>query len=205
MNLKTLLGLWAVVAVASALTAWIVLTRETAPPTRKSAAAPAGEPAVSVDPVPVTATPPLSVAPPEGPRPNRVPAPVEKNAIPSLPEVVEAPAADPRFEDPVFKEQLGRYALSYVGADPMADEVWTWLVYDTSLPDKVREDLMEDLNENGFSDGNGRRATMDDLPLIESRLALLEEHLAGADEFMLVHLAEAYKDLANMWFRLNRE
>jgi len=69
----------------------------------------------------------------------------------------------------------------------------------------VREDLIEDLNENGFSDGNGRRATVDDLPLIESRILLLEEHAQFAmDEVNAAAFAEAYKDLANMWWRLSQ-
>ena len=69
----------------------------------------------------------------------------------------------------------------------------------------MREDLIEDLNENGFSDGNGRRATVDDLPLIESRILLLEEHAQFAmDEVNAAAFAEAYKDLANMWWRLSQ-
>jgi hypothetical protein len=86
----------------------------------------------------------------------------------------------------------------------MADAVWATLIYDPSLSDTVREDLMEDLNENGFSGGNGDVATVDDLPLIETRILLLEAHMDGADEFMLEHLGEAHKDLINMWTRLNR-
>jgi hypothetical protein len=109
------------------------------------------------------------------------------------------------FTDPAAKEKLGRLALSYVGADPLADEVWVWLINDPQLSAKVREDLIEDLNENGFSDGNGRRATVDDLPLIESRILLLEEQAQFAmDEVNASAFAEAYKDLANMWWRLNQ-
>jgi hypothetical protein len=94
--------------------------------------------------------------------------------------------------------------LSYVGADPSADEIWVVLINDPELPPKVREDLIEDLNENGFSAGNGRRPTVDDLPLIESRLMLLEEHSPFAmDEVNAAAFAEAYKDLVEMWWRLN--
>lgn len=130
------------------------------------------------------------------PPPATIPTPAR------VPDVTPPP--DPRLADPVFKEQVGRYALSFVGADPMADAVWATLIYDTSLSDTVREDLMEDLNENGFSGGNGDVATVDDLPLIETRILLLEAHMDGADEFMLEHLGEAHKDLINMWTRLNR-
>lgn len=106
--------------------------------------------------------------------------------------------------DPAAREQLGRMALNYVGADPAADEIWVWLINDPELSANVREDLIEDLNENGFSDGDGSVATVDDLPVIESRLLLIEEHMPFAmDEANAAAFAEAYKDLANMWWRLN--
>jgi hypothetical protein len=66
--------------------------------------------------------------------------------------------------------------------------------------------LIEDLNENGFSDGNGRRATAADLPLIESRILLLEEHSnSPMDEANAAAFAEAYKDLVEMWARLSQQ
>jgi hypothetical protein len=115
-----------------------------------------------------------------------------------------APSADSNAMDVVAKEELGRQVLSHVGADPFADEVWVWLINDPELSPKVREDLIEDLNENGFSDGNGRRPTVDDLPLIESRIMLIEEHSPFAiDEVNAAAFAEAYKDLVEMWWRLN--
>ena len=111
----------------------------------------------------------------------------------------------PILDDPEAKENLGRQALSYVGADVEADAIWVWLINDPSLAPKVRQDLIEDLNENGFSDGNGRRPTVDDLPLIESRLLLIEEQAPFAmDEVNAAAFAEAYKDLANMWSRLTQ-
>jgi len=61
------------------------------------------------------------------------------------------------------------------------------------------------MNENGFSDGNGRRPTVEDLPLIESRILLIEEYAESAmDEVNAAAFAEAYKDLANMWLRLSQ-
>lgn len=144
-----------------------------------------------------------------------IPTPVERQeVIPEVQTVSQPPqrpaAAEPTFEhsvftDPAAREELGRLALSYVGADPLADEIWVWLINDSELSAKVREDLIEDLNENGFSDGNGRRATVDDLPLIESRILLLEENAQFAmDDVNAAAFAEAYKDLANMWRRLNQ-
>jgi hypothetical protein len=154
-------------------------------------------------------------APAESP-PATVPTPVESQQRLVISEPQGAPQPqrqtttkptreDSLFTDPVAKEKLGRLALSYVGADPLADEVWVWLINDPDLSAKVREDLIEDLNENGFSDGNGRRPTVDDLPLIESRILLLEEQAEFAmDEVNAAAFAEAYKDLARMWQRLNQ-
>jgi hypothetical protein len=204
MKIKSILIFWVVVAVVSAITTWLVLTRKPsttiALPRTESAHPP--QPSQVSEAEPPQAPRKIPSEPrSDAPRRNPTTAPAQVTA----PESVEDFVPDTLYDDPVFKEQLGRYALSYVGADPVADEVWAWLIYDPDLSEKVREDLMEDLNENGFSDGNGRRATMDDLPLIESRLALLEGHLADADEFMFAHLGEAYKDLMNMWLRLSRQ
>ena len=52
-------------------------------------------------------------------------------------------------------------------------------IFDTSLPDREREDLMEDLNEEGLSDK--KRPGPDDLPLIMNRIALIEEIASDAD------------------------
>ena len=70
-------------------------------------------------------------------------------------------------------------------------------IFDTSLPDGEREDLMEDLNEVGFADP--KNLTADDLPLIATRLQLIEQIAPNTDAFMSEHLAEAYKDLWNMY------
>lgn len=162
----------------------------------------------------------LDAAPAQSP-PAPIPMPVESQERPVIPDTQRAPLAQRPavaeqtsarqtneysiFTDPAAKAELGRLALSYVGADPFADEIWVWLINDPELSAKVREDLIEDLNENGFSDGNGRRATVDDLPLIESRILLLEQHAQFAmDEANAAAFAEAYKDLANMWLRLNQ-
>jgi hypothetical protein len=139
--------------------------------------------------------------------PETQPSKSSNETAPKRPAVtsVDPPIIDSRLNDPVVKEELGRYALNFVGDDPVANELWATLIYDTSLPDKVREDLMEDLNENGFSGGDGSVPTVQDLPLIASRIAMLEDHMQGADEFMMEHLGEAHKDLVNMWFELRRQ
>ena len=92
-------------------------------------------------------------------------------------------------------------ALALVGVDPDADEFWMDAIFDTSLPDNERGDLMEDLNEAGFADP--KNPTADDLPLILSRLQIIEQIMPEADPFMRDHLAEAYKDLGDMYTKVS--
>jgi len=89
-----------------------------------------------------------------------------------------------------------RDALALVGVDAAADVYWLDAIFDTSLPDNEREDLMEDLNEVGFDDP--KNLTADDLPMIMNRLALIDAILPDSDPFMSPHLLEAQKDLSNM-------
>ena len=65
------------------------------------------------------------------------------------------------------------------------------------MPASSRKNLIEDLNEDGFADP--RHVTEDDLPLIYSRLRLIEEVGPDAmDDVNAAAFAEAYKDLVNM-------
>ena len=73
---------------------------------------------------------------------------------------------------PLPEAPEARFALSYVGADEVAEEIWSAAINDPSLPPNERKDLIEDLNEDGFADPH--HVTIDDLPLILSRLALIE-------------------------------
>jgi hypothetical protein len=108
----------------------------------------------------------------------------------------------PRLTDLVVKEQWGRLALSFVGTDPCAEEVWIETINDPSLSADARQNLIEDLNEDGLSDP--RNPSVYDLPLIENRLWLIEQLAPYAmDEVNADAFAEAYKDLVNMWLRLN--
>ncbi len=96
-----------------------------------------------------------------------------------------------QLEDPT-----ARLAMSLVGADPDAEAYWLDAIFDSTLPDREREDLIEDLNEEGLSDH--KRPGPDDLPVILNRLAIIESIAPEADAFMLRHLQEAYKDLVNL-------
>ena len=119
--------------------------------------------------------------------------PQSKNASPQKSAPVSTPARKPK---PPLQDPTARVAMSFVGADPDAEAYWLEAIFDASLPDGEREDLMEDLNEEGLSDH--KRPGPEDFPLIMNRLALIEEIAPDADEFMLLHLREAYKDLVNL-------
>ena len=96
---------------------------------------------------------------------------------------------------------MARVALGLVGVDPSAEEYWAMAINDPSLSDNEREDLIEDLNEEGFEDP--KNPTLDELPLIINRLQIIEDYAPSAmDEVNARSFAEAYKDLFNMYVRL---
>jgi hypothetical protein len=166
-------------------------------------------PAKQVTPVkPAQTTPVASVAE----SPPAPPAPPSETIAPPVEPLKKAPVQSPakpqnqaQTQSPKQpKEPLhdpdARAALALVGIDGAAEQYWLDAIYDSSLPDNEREDLMEDLNEVGFADP--KKLTADDLPLIVSRLQLIEEIAPYTDPFMAEHLGEAYKDLANMYSRV---
>jgi hypothetical protein len=131
-------------------------------------------------------------APSKGLVPTSVrPAPKLEPAAP-----VDAQNPQPANSGKEPQDPIAREALAMVGADPFADQYWLDAIFDTSLPDNERADLMEDLNETGFDDP--KNLTSDDVPLIVSRLQIIDAVLPEADPFMTEHLLEAQKDLTNM-------
>ena len=102
------------------------------------------------------------------------------------------PPAQRELQDPT-----ARMALAFVGADPDAEMYWYGAINDPSLSAHERQDLIEDLNEDGLSDP--RNPTVDDLPLILSRIQLIETIGWNAmDEVNADAFQEAYKDLVNL-------
>jgi hypothetical protein len=96
-----------------------------------------------------------------------------------------------------LKDPLAREALAFVGADPEAEAYWYGAINNPDLSAHERQDLIEDLNEDGLSDP--KHPSPEDLPLIYNRILLIEE--AGADAMDQVNadaFAEAYKDLLNL-------
>ena len=94
-------------------------------------------------------------------------------------------------------DPLAREALAFVGADPFAEGYWYAAINDPSLPANERQDLIEDLNEDGLSDP--KHPGPEDLPLILNRLALIEQVAPAAPDHVNAEaLAEAYKDLQQL-------
>lgn len=151
-------------------------------------------PTIEPQPAPVVPVAKAAPAPPLAPEESLAPAvEVKKAVVQSTPK--PQPALQKPAEEPLHDPDA-RDALALVGVDPEAELYWLDAIYDTSLPDSEREDLMEDLNEVGFADP--KNLTADDLPLIASRLLIIEEILPNADDFMRAHLLEAGKDLSTM-------
>jgi hypothetical protein len=175
----------------------------------------------SVQPAPrvVAAKPAPVVAPPKVSAPE--PSPVAEGVAENVSAPEPAPASEPPKSKPQptastasgapangrqLQDPEARDAMALVGADPEAEAYWVEAINDPTLSDSEREDLIEDLNESGFSDGNGKRATAEDLWLIERRIAIVEDLWAYAmDENNAKSFAEVYKDLNNMYDRLSQQ
>ena len=96
-----------------------------------------------------------------------------------------------------IQDPMARVALAYVGADPDAEAYWYEAINNASLSAHERQDLIEDLNEDGLSDPHN--PTMEDLPLILNRIELIEAVVWDAmDEVNADAFQEAYKDLVNL-------
>ena len=114
---------------------------------------------------------------------------------------IATPAGQSRPKDPPL-DPGARAALSLVGADSDAEDYWVGAINDPTLPAEERKDLIEDLNEDGLS--NPDNPGMNDLPLIVSRLQLIEELMPFAmDKVNHDAFREAYKDLSKMYADLN--
>jgi hypothetical protein len=144
-------------------------------------------------------TPPAQTAKDASTVRDAAPAPVPARPV----ERQRAKAGAENAPEPLVPKPIARTALGYVGADEEAEEVWVNAINDPNRSADERKDLIEDLNEDGFPDP--KNITEDDLPLIVSRLMLIEDLAPDAiDDVNAAAFAEAYKDLANMLERLGR-
>lgn len=96
-----------------------------------------------------------------------------------------------------LQDPMARLVLPDVGRDDEATAYWFAAINDPSLPPAERKDLIEDLNEDGISDP--KHPTDADLPLIASRVALIEQLAPySLDRVNNDAFAEAYKDLVGL-------
>jgi len=157
---------------------------------------PVDQPIVEAPTVIPNAVPPEEIAPQQNAPP---PTPLPQTNTPRNKRPQPAggqPAQGKGSQKPPLQDPMARAAMSLVGVDPDAEAYWLAAIFDSSLPDQEREDLIEDLNEEGLSDH--KRPGPEDFPVIMNRLAIISEVAPHADEFMLPHLREAYKDLLNL-------
>lgn len=109
----------------------------------------------------------------------------------------------PRPSGATVQDPLARAALSFVGADPDCEAYWVGAINDQSLSAQERQDLIEDLNEDGFPDPEN--PTANDLPLIVGRVLLIEQLAPDAlDQVNADAFQEAHKDLVDMFTRVTQ-
>ena len=112
--------------------------------------------------------------------------------------VAPAPNKSSGSKDPLT-DPLARVALALVGTDPEAEAYWAAAINDPGHPPGERQDLIEDLNEEGFADP--QHPTQEELPLIMSRIQIIEELWPWAmDQTNSDAFAEAWKDLWELYF-----
>lgn len=107
---------------------------------------------------------------------------------------------DPRLVEPGSKEPLARVALSYVGTNQQALDLFHTAVLDPAILPNQKRNLIEDLNEDGLS--SQRSPTKEDLQIIAKRYeitqAYLQQDYVNNDSILKAAFGEADKDLRNM-------
>jgi hypothetical protein len=107
---------------------------------------------------------------------------------------------DTRVADGDSKEALGRLALSYVGADDSALELFHQAAFDPQLKPDQRRELVEDLNQDGLT--QRKNPSAETLQIIAKRYALTQTYLqqdyVKNDKTLFAAFQEANKDLGKM-------
>jgi hypothetical protein len=121
--------------------------------------------------------------------------PTENTVEPLTPVLVESNPSSPNPEP--TPSNIAREALSFVGINAAAEKVWYDVISNTDTPAKVRKNLIEDLDTDGFQ--NRRNPTAVDLVLIQNRLAIIEKYTPTVtDSVNSAAFQEAKKDLTKM-------
>lgn len=153
------------------------------------------QPGVATPPILSESRPPLEIPPVES-QPQVQPPKVEAPLV-QKPGMVANQSGKSSKTKPPIQDPVARAALSLVGADAAAEAYWFAAINDPTLPATERQDLIEDLNEDGLSDP--KHPSPQDLPLILSRIQLIEAVAPFAwDEVNANAFAEAYQDLVNL-------
>jgi hypothetical protein len=117
--------------------------------------------------------------------------------------IIEQPSPAPAPNNAVAQTrepsacEIAREALNTVGLDPVAEKVWLDTINNLENPARDRKNLIEDLDTTGLK--SHRNPTAEDIPLIQSRLALIEKYApSAADPVNAAAFQEAKKDLTRM-------
>ena len=109
-----------------------------------------------------------------------------------------SPNPTPTKKPKVILDPEARFALSFVGSDPKAEQYWLEAINDPDLPANERKNLIEDLNEDGLSDPD--HPGLQDLPLIMNRLSILQQLAYDPmDKVNYDAIQEAAQDLQKMY------
>ena len=134
-------------------------------------------------------------------QPSASPAAKPPAPTPSTTPSPSPPAAPRSGKKLPIIDRDAREALKRVGADHDAEQRWMQAINNPLLSPEERQDLIEDLNEDGLS--NPSKPGVADLPLINSRLRLIDELQPSAmDRVNADAFQEAKKDLLNMQKKL---
>jgi hypothetical protein len=106
------------------------------------------------------------------------PTPPDVSSMPAESSVIVKTQAVAAVKKPgsgkkVIQDPVAREALAMVGDDPAAEEYWFAALNNPALSQSERQDLVDDLNEEGLPDP--KHPTQDDLPILLARIEILEE------------------------------
>ena len=205
--MKTVVWSALALAIACVVAGVMILNR----PPKQHTVSPTVTAAREAGPAHATGPAPSAVPPEESlPAAPPVAAPAPPNSAPQTTPVAEQPKPVARApnaqaqggrgakppKEPLH-DPLARDALALVGMDATAEAYWCVAINDPQLPTHERQDLIEDLNEEGLSDP--KHPGLEDLPVILSRIRLIEAAGPYAmDQVNADAFDEAYKDLINL-------
>ena len=191
--------------VGLAVAGWVMFNQSPSKETLRANTEPVVTPEMAKNPTPPVVAPVVNPdsAPTEQASSTSESAPPSQSAKTDASQNVAPQSTPAKKQKEPLQDPDARAALSLVGADAEAEKYWVAAINDSSLPTHERQDLIEDLNEEGFDDP--KNLTLADLPLIVSRLQLIEDLAPDAmDKVNADAFAEAYKDLANMFAGLTQ-